>query len=282
MDAVAPRVLFDKMLDYWKKEIHVSDKTANDWLCAAFDYERYFYALEQIRLEFGDLTDRKVAEIGCGWGTFLSLLAREGAVLQACEIAPVHVEIAQMRVPSARVILGDARELRGFDSGQFDFVVEHDVFEHIGDPADGIGPIGRSYVDKLANLTELRRILRPGGRGFLSTPNFQFPYDGEVHLWFVHWLPHEYQMRYLSNHQLNSDRYWLCTWDQVQKLFAEAGLIIEKVITPPHNALSLRNSIMSFLNRDPQFKKGFAEILLELMLNRPEYMPSWMVFFKKG
>ncbi len=282
LEQVDRSVIEKKMMTYWTKDLGVSERTTRDWLAAALNFDRFGFDVEQIKRRFGSLSGKLVADIGCGWGSFLLLLQREGALLDACDLAAIHVEVAQLRVPQAHVIRADARSLSALASERFDFVLEHDVFEHIGDYAGDTGPIGKTYQDKLVNLRELRRIMKPGGRGFLSTGNFHFPYNGEVHLWFLHWFPFEHQQRYLQSLGLNSDRYWLCTWPQIEQLFAEARLRIDEVFTPPHDVESLKNTIMDLMKGYARANHVFGDILHELMSTKPEYMPSWMIFFSRA
>lgn len=281
LEQVDRSVIAEKMVKYWTEELGVSEKTTRDWLAAALNFDRFIYDVEQIKQRFGCLTGKRVADIGCGWGSFLLMLQKEGALIEACDLASIHVEVAQMRVPSARVIRADARDLSALESNSFDFVLEHDVFEHIGDYTGDTGPIGNTYQDKLANLMELRRIMKPGGRGFLSTGNYQFPYNGEVHLWFLHWFPFMHQQRYLDSLGLNSDRYWLCTWEQIKQLFDEAELKIDEVFTPSHDVESLKNTVMDLMKGDQRANGVFGDILQELMNTKPEFMPSWMIFFSR-
>lgn len=267
---------------YLRDELKLKEATVQEWLCSAFNFALFRDDVALITRRFGPLAGKRVADIGCGWGSLLLLLAREGAELDACDLGEVHCEVARRRVPAARVTRADARDLTGFADGAYDFVIEHDVLEHIGNYRGDTGPLGKTRGDKLANLKELGRILKPGGRGFLSTGNYRFPYNGEVNLWFVHWLPFEHQERYLDSLGVDSDRYWLCTWEEITSLFADAGLVIEEVTTPAHDVRSFTQRIMSHMKKDCTINETFEEIVGELMLTRPEYMPTWKIFFRRG
>lgn len=281
LEIVDRNCLAEKMVNYWTSELEVGERTARDWLSAAFNFDRYIFDVAIIKERFGSLAGKRIADIGCGWGSFLLLLEREGAMVEACDIVPIHVEVSQFRVPTAKVRQADARNLEGFADESFDIVLEHDVFEHVGDYQGDTGPIGRTHSDKLKNLKEIRRILKPGGRGFLSTGNYNFPYNGEVHAWFLHWFPYEYQQRYLKSLGLDSDRYWLCTWEQIVELFDAAGLRIDEVYTPPHDVQSMKNIILDFMKADYRINEEFGKILGELMNENPKFMPTWMIFFTK-
>jgi hypothetical protein len=141
--------------------------------------------------------------------------------------------------------------------------------------------MARTYGDKLQNLKELRRIMKPDGKGFLSTGNYEFPFNGEVNQWFVHWLPFEYQQRYLKSIGIDSDRYWLCTWEQIQALFDEAGLVIDEVVTPPQDVITFQKRIMGHMKKDPSINETFGEIMKELMTSNPRFMPTWKIFFRR-
>jgi len=69
-------------MTYWTKDLGVSERTTRDWLAAALNFDRFGFDIEQIKGPgFGSLSGKLVADIGCGWGSFLILLQREGALL---------------------------------------------------------------------------------------------------------------------------------------------------------------------------------------------------------
>lgn len=270
-----------RMLQYWSEVRGLGPRTVDDWLTTALDVSRYENDLQQIEAQFGSLAGKRVLDVGCGWGTFLMLLCRRGASVEACDVPAMHVEVARMRAPQARVTQDDARTLKGFDDDAFDFVLEHDVFEHVGDHTGDTGPMGQSYPDKLQNLRALKRVLKPGGRGFVSTGNYAFPFNGEVQLWAAHFFPFEDQQRYLQSVGIESDRYWLCTWAEVRQVFAEAGLIVERVATPRQAAAEFRDRFMKCLKGERGVNREFGDALFNLISTRPEFMPSWLIFFRK-
>jgi ubiquinone/menaquinone biosynthesis C-methylase UbiE len=282
LEHVDRKLIIDKMMKYWTHDLGTTEATAREWLSAALDFGRNKADRENIEARLGPLRGKRVADIGCGWGTLLLLLDQVGAVVSACDRAPIHVEVAKLRVPKAEVVQADARDLSVYPDESFDFVIEHDVFEHIGDYTGDTGPMGRTREDKLQNLKELRRIMKKGGRGFLSTGNYSFPFNGEVHLWAVHWFPYEYQQRYLRSLGLNSDRYWLCTWPQLGELFQEAKLCIDEIFTPPEDVKAFQARFGALFAREPTANATFDAILGELMLKNPAFMPSWRIFYSRA
>lgn len=95
----------------------------------------------------------RVLEVGCGWGEFAARVRDEVTVdVVAVDISPRMVELARERGVAAEV--GDVCELP-FDANSFDSVVANWMLYHAPD------------ID-LA-LSELARVLRPGGRLVAAT-----------------------------------------------------------------------------------------------------------------
>jgi len=102
----------------------------------------------------GDLA----VDVGCGPGFFSRLLAVRGWRPTAIDSEPRNLESAARF--AAVTEEGDAvRVLRGLPDGRYGLVVAFEIIEHMPRPRG----------EELA--AEARRILRPGGRLILSTPN---------------------------------------------------------------------------------------------------------------
>lgn len=105
----------------------------------------------------------RALDAGCGWGYNLYLLAREG-------FAPYGIDIVQNDFAAARSIAaanGYEASLAGADLGalpfasnSFEAVTAVETFEHIYES------------DRMAAMSEARRVLAPGGTLALSTPNY--------------------------------------------------------------------------------------------------------------
>ena len=129
------------------------------------DSHFWFVARKKI---FFDLLDRVVAgrvdlrvlEIGCGTGGMLGPLSRYGDV-HGLDISHDCMQFCRER-GFARMVTGSGYQLPYADNS-FDLVTLFDTIEHIPD-------------DRQV-LEEARRVLRPGGQVFISTPAYQFLYS---------------------------------------------------------------------------------------------------------
>jgi 2-polyprenyl-3-methyl-5-hydroxy-6-metoxy-1,4-benzoquinol methylase len=109
-----------------------------------------------------DGRQRKAIDLGCGSGYFCEVLSNRGWSVMAVDTDPVNVETARRFVSEAS--LGDAISvLSGLPQDHFDLILALEIIEHMP----------REYGEKL--LEEIWRVLRPGGKLLLSTPNRYSP-----------------------------------------------------------------------------------------------------------
>jgi SAM-dependent methyltransferase len=105
------------------------------------------------------VSDRRprILDVGCGTGANLILLSKYGEA-EGVDVSEDALAFCRERGLD-KVRLGAGEELP-YDDGTFDLVTAFDVVEHMD--------------DDLAGLTEMRRVLRPGGRVLLFVPTFMF------------------------------------------------------------------------------------------------------------
>jgi SAM-dependent methyltransferase len=96
----------------------------------------------------------RALDLGCGDGRLTTDL--DAGELTAADVSPVALERAARRLPDARIVELEPDAPLPFDDGSFDIVLCTETIEHIRDVQ--------------LFLSEIRRVLRPGGTLALSTP----------------------------------------------------------------------------------------------------------------
>ncbi len=102
--------------------------------------------------------ERIVLDIGCGAGHGSHTLAKKYKKVHAIDISPEAIEYAKKNwhVQNIEFGVGDCLSIP-FPDSTFDEIAAFEVFEHLTD--------WRKF------LSELRRVLKPGGVVYISTPN---------------------------------------------------------------------------------------------------------------
>jgi SAM-dependent methyltransferase len=99
----------------------------------------------------------RALDLGCGTGTFTAVLARAGAVAVGVEVAEAALRRARDAHPQLDFRLAPIDGPLPFDEHAFDLVWSSEVIEHVADTERW--------------LAEVRRVLTPGGRLLITTPN---------------------------------------------------------------------------------------------------------------
>jgi len=100
-----------------------------------------------------------ILDIGCGQGLLLQKIGRRAhgkATLCGIDISPKLCAIARQNNPTATIGLGDAEALT-FADNSFDIIFMTEVLEHM--------------LDYGKALSEVHRVLKPGGTFIVSVPN---------------------------------------------------------------------------------------------------------------
>lgn len=112
-------------------------------------------------LEFLDQTDAlkrddKVLEIGCGIGSVVFELSKQGFDITGTDISSEAISYGLKKYGDVRLEVQPAETLP-YDDESFDVVLSFDLFEHI------------AQIDR--HVSEVRRVLRPSGFYLFQTPN---------------------------------------------------------------------------------------------------------------
>jgi 2-polyprenyl-6-hydroxyphenyl methylase/3-demethylubiquinone-9 3-methyltransferase len=127
--------------------------------------QKPLHALNPVRLRYvaerAALRGLKVLDIGCGGGLLSEALAKEGAQVTAIDLAPELVKVARLHGLESGVQVDyrvqSAEDLAADQPGAFDVVTCMEMLEHVPDPGAIVGAC--------------QRLLKPGGKLFLSTIN---------------------------------------------------------------------------------------------------------------
>jgi SAM-dependent methyltransferase len=99
----------------------------------------------------GDVAGRRILDAGCGAGPLLAALRERGALVTGLDASAGMLELARRRLGAdADLHVADLSDPLPFADGAFDDIVSSLVLHYLED----WGP----------TLTEMRRVLRPGGR----------------------------------------------------------------------------------------------------------------------
>jgi SAM-dependent methyltransferase len=166
------------------------------------EFHRHLFAYEEAGRRL--VPESRVLEVGSGGGYGAQLLAGRGFRMTAVDPSMQAVRYSAQRYPEVRFGAASGT-LLPFADASFDAVLSMQVIEHIDET--------RRY------LLELRRVVRPGGRIILTTPNRLlrlFPLQRP-------WNP--YHVREYSRRSLSSELSGLFADAQIEGVFAAPDLM---------------------------------------------------------
>jgi 2-polyprenyl-3-methyl-5-hydroxy-6-metoxy-1,4-benzoquinol methylase len=137
----------------------------NDWHSAhqhEDDISTAWHNFVKNSLSTSDLAGRQILEIGCGRGGFSEYLMSTYPTIDrlcACDYSESALEIGRSRILAGPISWQkeDIQQL-SFESQSFDTVISCETIEHVPKPRRA--------------LEEMHRVLKPGGRLFLTCPNY--------------------------------------------------------------------------------------------------------------
>ena len=104
---------------------------------------------------------KKILDVGCGGGILSEALAQKGARVTGIDMAELSLEVARLHLHQSGLEvdyrLTTVEDFAEVNAGSYDIVTCLEMLEHVPDPA--------------AVIAAACRLLKPGGRLFLSTLN---------------------------------------------------------------------------------------------------------------
>ena len=134
--------------------------------------------IAQISRYAGTFVGKQLLDLGAGMGGFAVAAAVGGARVQVSEYNRPYCGIIQLRAERYGLdipVVNGAGEHLPYQDATFDMVVCWDVIEHVQSPT--------------AMLDEIARVLRPGGKLFLTVINRRAWVDPHYHIRGLNWMP---------------------------------------------------------------------------------------------
>jgi SAM-dependent methyltransferase len=215
----------------------------------------FFMNLRVAKLPRGAGTPR-LLDIGCGLGDFILCCKRRGWDVAGVE--QVGSPIMRLK-DSLGIEVYELRDLETIPADHFDVVTIWHVLEHLPDPAQA--------------LTQVRRILKPGGLALIEVPNFG-SWQGRLggSAWFHLTVPrHLFQFekqplaRLLVQHGL-SPRRWQ-TFSLEYDTFALVQTVLNRICSRPDHLFQMligRGAAGAGMTKDTFLSFALAPLLLAL------------------
>jgi len=136
----------EKTLSKLRDNLRLSNVGSFEELCEGIHY------LRSVPDFYGNISGKRILEMGCGNGWVSLRFARSGADVWACDISPKMIELARRYAEAAHLDVTFETmvcEEMTYEDSFFDFVFMHMALHH---------------CDIAATARQIRRVLKPGGK----------------------------------------------------------------------------------------------------------------------
>ena len=141
----------------------LSDEDGNEKTWVRNFHELFIRDLALFAL--GDVKNKKILDLGCGSGEYILTMFKMGGICSGQDISSRFVNKALNMLKKGKfradIKIGSVTKLL-FDDNFFDAVFSADFFEHI------------NYEEKNKVISEVYRVLKPGGILTIKTPNLDY------------------------------------------------------------------------------------------------------------
>lgn len=153
----SPRPTPDKIGVYYKSDEYYSHQQNQKGLIPRiYEFVKSFNIKHKVNLAIKGLPQGRLLDIGCGVGDFLLHVQNKGWQVVGIEPSADAKAIAQQRLGFCPIAPAESKNL---ENEFFDVITLWHVLEHID--------------DLKTQISELFRLLKPGGRLIIALPNFQ-------------------------------------------------------------------------------------------------------------
>jgi ubiquinone/menaquinone biosynthesis C-methylase UbiE len=195
------------------------DAMAEDYAAdnATGSFNAYYERPATISL-LGDVTGRRVLEIGCGAGPLTSWLVDHGATVTAMDVSPEMLRLARQRLADrATFVVADLERPLSFASdGDFDLVVASLVLHYV--------------KDWEAVLREFARVLSPGGEVVFSTHHPTM--DWKLHSFDDYFAVKQVSETWAKGSGEYEVTFWRRPLTTMTAAIAAAGFVITQLVEP--------------------------------------------------
>ena len=146
--------------------------------------------LDQLLQRYEGQTDLRILDVGCGTGLNMKYLARYGSVT-GVDLSETALQFCRVRGHSQ--LINAPIEHLPFPDDSFDLITALDIIEHLDDDVRG--------------LSEIARVLKPGGRAIVLVPAYMF-------LWSLQDEISSHRRRYIVK--------------QLRRALTQSGLVVER------------------------------------------------------
>lgn len=153
------------------------EKLFNDWMVKERIGRKVF---DDFLKRAGDPRGKRILDVGFGNGFLLKAFAEKGAETYGVEIDPVLYKVASSTLAGTfsaeHLSLYDGVHFP-YENNFFDFLIATSVLEHVNKQAEF--------------MKDAARILKTGGRFYISFPNRWYPKETHTGIWFLSFLPRD-------------------------------------------------------------------------------------------